>query len=293
MLLVILMMMAIVDTTVFVLDNLDPMHAPEQTEVQKPAVRSSPRVNISELNLFGRAGSVAAPKTVDAPKTKLSLELLGVFNSDNPDDSAAVVSQKNKEGELYHIGDRLPGNATLDSVHDDHILIKRGSRLEKLVFSEEVFSAAATRTNTTRNVPPRASRSSGSSSHLGQIRSRITEREGMSSSPRPTNSAGNTLRQYVETHRDAITADPAGTLANLGVSPIESGSSKGYKLDASNDVLTKAGLKQGDVILSVNGKAVGDAAKDSALVEQALAQKRVRVEVRRDTRRFFLTVPIP
>ena len=40
MLLVILMMMAIVDTTVFVLDNLDPMNAPEQTDIKKPAVKS-------------------------------------------------------------------------------------------------------------------------------------------------------------------------------------------------------------------------------------------------------------
>ena len=108
-----------------------------------------------------------------------------------------------------------------------------------------------------------------------------------------TNSTGTALREYVETHRDSITTDPIGTLANIGVSPVESGRSKGYKLESSNAVLTKAGLRQGDVILSVNGKAVGDAAKDSALIERALADKRVRVEVRRDTRRFFLTVPLP
>ncbi|MBC80486.1 MAG: hypothetical protein CMQ33_06600 [Gammaproteobacteria bacterium] len=293
MLLVVLMMMTIVNTTVFVLDNLDSMHLPEQKDIQKPAIKSSLSLNIGELNLFGRAEAISAPKTVDAPRTNLNLELLGVFDSDQPDDSAAVVSQKNKEGELYHIGDQLPGNATLDSVHDDHILIKRGSRLEKLVFSEQVISTEAPRTNIIRNALPRASRSSNSSSRLSQIRSHINEREEMTASPGLTNSTGTALREYVETHRDSITTDPIGMLANIGVSPVESGRLKGYKLQSSNTVLTKAGLRQGDVILSVNGKAVGDAAKDSALIERALADKRVRVEVRRDTRRFFLTVPIP
>mgnify|MGYP001259727194 CR=1 FL=1 len=295
MLLVILMMMAIVDTTVFVLDNLDPMNAPEQTDIKKPAVKSSLGINISELNLFGRAEAVSAPKTVDAPKTSLNLELRGVFNSDNPDDSAAVVSQKNKEGELYYIGDRLPGNATLDSVQDDHILIKRGSRLEKLVFSEQIFSVATMRTNITSNSLQQASKSSNSSSRLGQIRSHITERKEMSSSPGAgrAKTTGSTLREYVETRLDSITTDPIGTLANLGINPVESKSSKGYKLESSNAALTKAGLRQGDVILSINGKTVGDVEKDSALIEHVLAHKRVRVEVRRDTRRFFLTVPIP
>ncbi|MBD3646188.1 MAG: hypothetical protein HUJ31_01785 [Pseudomonadales bacterium] len=52
-------------------------------------------------------------------------------------------------------------------------------------------------------------------------------------------------------------------------------------------------MQQGDVILSVNGSPVGNVANDRGLVDQALAAGRVRVEIQRGSRRFFLTVPIP
>lgn len=290
MLLVVLMMMAVVDTTVFVLDNLDPMPVPQPANLAKPSSRPKINVDIQQLNLFGRAEVTSSAKTVDAPQTKLNLELLGVFTSDDPSNSAAVVAQKNKDGELFSIGDRLPGNAILDSVHDDHILIKRGGRLEKLMFSEESLLSSTTSASTTVNNPPRRS---SSSSRLSQIRSRIADRETAKNDPQK-NTPGVSLRQYVETHKETITADPAGTLANLGVSAVEQGESKGYELNSvSNEMLGKAGLKRGDVILSVNGTPVGNAVNDSALIDKALAQKRVRVEVKRDTRRFFLTVPIP
>ena len=290
MLLVVLMMMAVVDTTVFVLDNLDPMPVPQATDHTKPSSRPKNNVDITKLNLFGRAEEISAPKTVDTPQTKLNLELLGVFTSDDPSNSTAVVAQKNKDGELFSIGDRLPGNATLDSVYDDHILIKRGGRLEKLMFSEQSLLSPTKSANTTVNSPPRRS---SSDSRLSQIRSRIADRETAKNSPQ-SSTPGATLRQYVETHKETITADPTGTLANFGVSAVEQGEAKGYQLSSvSNEMLDKAGLKRGDVILSVNGTPVGNAMNDSALIDRTLAQKRVRVEVKRDTRRFFLTVPIP
>lgn len=90
-----------------------------------------------------------------------------------------------------------------------------------------------------------------------------------------------------------IENDPLTALSKLGVQPVQDGEAKGYRLDNSNPVLAQAGLRSGDVIMSVNGKPVGIATNDSALIDQVLEQRRVRVEVQRDNRRFFLTVPIP
>jgi general secretion pathway protein C len=69
----------------------------------------------------------------------------------------------------------------------------------------------------------------------------------------------------------------------------------GYKISnqISQTGLRQAGLKQGDVILSVNGQPVGNIANDRSMIDQVVAAKRVRVEVQRDTRRFFVTIPIP
>ena len=50
---------------------------------------------------------------------------------------------------------------------------------------------------------------------------------------------------------------------------------------------------RGDVILSVNGQPVGNMSNDQALIDQVMAQKRVRVGVQRKQRKFYLTVPIP
>ena len=288
----VLMMSAVVDATFFMLDNLNPIpNVPEQTG-KKNNTRPNPTIDIRELNLFGKANRQTASVAVDAPKTKLNLELQGVFTSDNPDSSAAVVAQKNKAGELYQIGDRLPGNALLDSVYDDHVLIKRGARLEKLEFSEE-FLAVPRRS--TANATPRQNRSrtgANPGSRLSQIRDRIDTRKTPSAEKRAT--PGESLREFVESNRDTIVQDPAGALSNLGVTPVTEGEARGYQLGSvPNDLLARAGLQQGDVIMSVNGKPVGNATNDSALLDQALEQKRVRVEVRRDTRRFFLTVPIP
>ena len=58
-------------------------------------------------------------------------------------------------------------------------------------------------------------------------------------------------------------------------------------------MIRQAGLQPGDVVLSVNGKAVGVASSDGALIDQVMNSSRVRAEVQRGNRRFFLTVPVP
>ena len=73
------------------------------------------------------------------------------------------------------------------------------------------------------------------------------------------------------------------------------GEAQGYRIgnEVASDVLTRAGLMRGDVILSVNGQPVGNMSNDQALIDQVMAQKRVRVGVQRKQRKFYLTVPIP
>ena len=88
-------------------------------------------------NLFG---NFQATETVvvdqNVPETTLNLELQGIFTADDPEDSTAIVAQRGQSGQLFRIGDRLPGNATLEAVFTSYILIKRGSRTEKLAFDD-------------------------------------------------------------------------------------------------------------------------------------------------------------
>ncbi len=290
--LVVLLMATLVQTTLFVLDNLEPATPlPQRGQSTSAKTKPASQINLRELSLFGRASKQATvPKSHDAPETKLNLELHGVFLSDAAKKSAAIIGQKNKGGELYQIGDTISGGAVLEAVYEDHILIRRGARLEKLMFSEDAMTSSASSTVATRNrVPTPAQGGSTNQSRLSQIRQRIEDRRNdRTGQPSP----GSAMRTYIESHRDAISQDPQAALTQLGVTPVQEGQAKGYALGAANPALTRAGLKSGDVILSVNGKPVGVAMDDSALIDSALQQKRVRVEIQRDTRRFFLTVPI-
>ena len=253
--------------------------------------RKSSKIDLSSLNLFGRVQETATPQVVDAPETKLNLELQGVFASENEKASTAIVAEKNKAGELFRIGDKLPGNAVLSAVYDDHILIRRGSRTEKLMFSDSNLRSTAGSSNR-----PNQANAKPMTSRLQQVRERIARRNsnlrvpaGLSRTP------GSSLRNYVDKNRDKIQQDPQAVLADLGMSPVSDGNTRGYKVSGtvSQTSLMQAGLQQGDIILSVNGKAVGDVMSDRAYIDQAMASKRVRVEVQRGSRKFFLTVPIP
>lgn len=249
--------------------------------------------NIASLNLFGQEEVQAAAVTVDAPETKLNLELQGVFNADVAENSTAIVAERNKSGELYRIGDRLPGNAILDSVFADHILIRRGAKLEKLLFSDskirQQFTGVSGNNVTARNQP---SAQNSPTTRLQKVRQRIAERKQAARS-NPQNQTKSKVREYVSALQKRISDDPAGLLTELGVSAVESGSNKGYRIgsEASQQALAQAGLQSGDVVLSVNGQPVGNVINDQNLINQAMNSSKVRVEVQRNERRFFVTVP--
>ena len=89
-------------------------------------------------------------------------------------------------------------------------------------------------------------------------------------------------------------SNPAAALDEAGITPVTDGDSKGYRIGENiQSPIRQVGLQPGDVVLSVNGRPVGIATNDSTLIDQVMASARVRVEVQRGERRFFLTVPVP
>jgi len=296
---VILMSLSVANTVLFFLENTSGQGTSQlsATKTDKRNNQSQQRagsnVDIASLNLFGKEEVQAAPVAVDAPETKLNLELQGVFNADVAENSTAIVAERNKSGELYRIGDRLPGNAILDSVFADHILIRRGAKLEKLLFSDskirQQFAGSSGNNATALNQP---SVQNGATTRLQQVRQRIAERK-QNARSNPQNQSRSKIREYVSGLQERISNDPAGLLTELGVSAVETGSSKGYRIgsEASQQALAQAGLQSGDVILSVNGQPVGNVVNDQSLINQAMNSPKVRVEVQRNERRFFVTVP--
>jgi len=262
--------------------------APAGNAVESPR---KPASSIAKLNLFGDVQQSNVVVAAEAPETRLNLELQGVFIATVTADSTAIVAERGKDGELFSIGDRLPGNAVLEAVLNDHILLKRGGQIEKLMFSDsnirQQFSA-----NETASPEPTVE-FNNPASRLSQIRQRIADRQ---RTPRTAVAQpGANLKNFINEYRDRLESDPAGLLSELGVSAVSEGEASGYRIsdELPSQKMLQAGLQEGDMILSVNGTPVGDVRSDSALIDQAMEQRRVRVEIQRDDRRFFLTVPIP
>jgi len=287
-LLIVLMSLSVANTVLFVMETTNPPGATPIRAVNS-LVTVVPTYKVSNLELFGKteeAGTV--PEAIDAPETKLNLELQGVFIAEDAKYSTAIVAEKNKSGELVQIGDRLPGNATLAAVFMDHVLIRRGSRMEKLMFSDSPFRVT-TKVKNNRSQRASSGLSSSKRSDLESIRQRIRNR-----AETPVTRKDPSFRSSLLRYQERLQANPISTLNEVGITPVSSGESKGYRVgDNAQAIIKQAGLQAGDVILSVNGRPVGVAANDSALMQQVMASSRVRVEVQRGTRRFFLTVPVP
>ena len=137
--LIILISLSVADSVLTILEAASP-----PTTNPKTAIPNQPKnetiYKVSDLELFGKLQEMRSfSQEVDAPTTKLNLELQGVFIAENTERSTAIVSERNKSGELFEIGERLPGNAILSAVFEDHILIRRGSRMEKLMFTDNKY----------------------------------------------------------------------------------------------------------------------------------------------------------
>ena len=277
-----------------------------------------PATEIAAAELFGRpaAGGPAAEQAVDAPETRLQLELHGVFLAEEDAASSAIVAERNRDGKLYVVGDRLPGSAELVSVLDDRIVLRRAGALETLRFPEEgagrgfrVVSSGGGSAGEGeargagdgdfaalpdgRSLADRAGVDAGGSAATAGGGAFDGDEAGAATGNRSGGSRAG-IGQALDTIQRQLEEDPAGTLANYGVEPVEAGGGSGYRIgsDVPAAALARVGLKEGDVVLSVNGRPVGDIQQDRAQLREIADQGSARLEIQRGDRRFFVTTRI-
>ncbi len=264
------------DTAMFLLAD-----APVAGSAVQPQDTGRPRqpadlARIQAAHLFGQAVDPTAPeeRARQAPtvETRLPLVLLGVFAGESADQSAAIIANRGEDGQLYRIGDTLPGNASLISVHSGHVVLARAGRREALTFPEArqqiVRVGAAAPHSSERPVPVLHAHQGGAAADQSALVD-----------------PGSLIDAYAG-RPDAVVE----ALAEAGLR----GTEAGYRVEDAAELpwLQQVGLKPGDLLLSVNGVPATTLAQDPEALRSIANAGEARVEVQRGERHFFVTASI-
>ena len=232
---------------------------------------------VAGANLFGDP-ALAVPRTretelQDTPDTRLNLALAAVYQAERPEDSLAVISAGGASPEPYRIGDAVPGNAKLVEIHRGQVVISRDGIRERLRFDEDPPMLVAGREDDgAAQAPP---------------------------PPLPARPRGGTpppvVPRMAQDGWDGAPEAPEAALQAMGLAAVSGSAAHGYRVDQLGDSphLAGTGLQSGDVILSVNGRPVGNLSQDQMQLGDVVGGGAVRLEIQRGERRFFVTAALP
>lgn len=212
---------------------------------------------IINAHLFGDynpAQTAVETDPVDAPETKLSLELRGTIAADVADQALAIIAEKGGDEHVYAIGDAVPGNASLHSVYPDRVLLRRAGRLETL----------------------RLPRADETSTGGGTLRRRQVT----------TPSATSSLR-------DLVNQNPARITDVIRPQPVfRDGQQQGYRVypGRQRQQFSQLGLRPGDLITQINGMSLDDPARGMEIFRSLGEATQVSVTVERNGQTEILTL---
>ena len=91
---------------------------------------------IAALHLFGQAKGKTVDSMEDLPDTPLNLKLKGIL-AVGEKEGLAIIEGGGRKQEVYSIGEKLPGNATLKAVYGDRVVLESSRGLETLRLPKE------------------------------------------------------------------------------------------------------------------------------------------------------------
>lgn len=182
---------------------------------------------ISTANLFGvktaESPKVAPVVVKDAPESTLNYKLRGIYYSTDKALASIILQINNKDTKYYRLGDEIDDGIYIKQINQDHVLISRQGRLEKLLLEKPLANARAKRSG---------------ASYL----------RGVNSSP----AASRVLQSYRRRYAD----NPMALAKRFQAIPVaENGRTIGYRLKPlrGERLLKKIGLQKDDVFVAVNG----------------------------------------
>jgi|GEM_PF-6486028 len=273
---------------------------PSKVTVASPVIKQNSDAKASfdvedmlKHNIFGELSKkpvqAAAPSEEEAPETKLSLVLQGVSVGFDEQSSTAIISEsKRSKGEIYWVGDSVLGKASLSAVYDDRVVLKKNGQLETLRFLDEESTSQLS----IDKASPRASRSAEHSDSLRSSRSRKSTKK----ADKDLVGALNGISRGEFTNFDALLDSYGGDLEdNIEKLAEDAGievRDDGFRIGGSaQGLLGRVGLRQGDVVKSINDFPVTALKSDRSALSSVVKSCSAKIEVLRGKNTFVLNYP--
>ena len=103
-----------------------------------PAAIANKQLPLNILNLFGIVENKAAVNKASTTKvTKLKLTLRGILATEDPRQGVAQIQNAKNEERHFVVSDSVFGQATLEEIHIDRVILLHNGRYETLILPEE------------------------------------------------------------------------------------------------------------------------------------------------------------
>lgn len=253
-----------------------PEHLLRLEAIEKQQARVVSQDHISQWQLFGEkeAEQIEVEEIKEAPDTRLSLELVGLFAHVDKAKAVALIVEKGKGADLYRVGDSLPNKVDIVEIHRDRVILRRQGKHETLRMKENTLSANKS-----------VSQVSGIEEATPQRRSNRRAAPKPASNEK-TDGAFVIPGDSPQQQRQAI-------INELALKPVSESGAEGYVIgdSAPAALIGAVGLRVGDQIVSVNGQMLGEEQQDVAILNDVLVSGTATIEVVRGTRRFTVNYP--
>ncbi len=228
--------------------------SPSGKKFEKPSME-----NVVRLHLLGESKTLASKKTggpIKAPDTHLRLDLHGVFASNKPELSLAIIAEKKGKDKTYRQGDSLPSGVLLHEIYADRVILSRNGKFETLRL---VRKQADIKINSTAGLP--------GSGELHQ---------------------SDRISQFKKSYKK----DPQSLWKQIRISPVmKNGQIEGYHFSHNDRALMKdLGLLPQDLITAINGTAVTDTAQLMEMMGGISNMSELNLSLRRNGQTKDITI---
>jgi len=217
-----------------------------------PAQPGFETVLISPYHLFGSFDRDGTSGHRNAPQSALNLQLRGLLASGDPDEGFAIISDSSGAEGVYRVGATLPGDATVEEIYNDRVVISRDGNFETL------------------RLPGSGD---GDTDHQWVVDAAPAVADGQIG-PRILTVALPQLRRQ-------LGLDNTESTNTYGLIPVSTG---GYRLSLGRGAsqMVELGLQSGDIIEAANGVMLNDQAAVENVIQQVMKGQRLNLQIRRN-----------